>query len=163
MVALRISGALDRCQAFNAPLDLKWMVESKETREMVGEYKIWEMFKEEADRQGDDPELVEALAELLKWARLNRVVREMAATKVELTASKPWRDALPKFRSSLWDSLRENDPSWLEEKILKWLPEIREQAFDRLWRHDRRWFKHRFRSQNLSRFLKRFRGGRRGD
>ena len=157
MVALRLCGALERCEVFNEPLDLKWLCESEEMRREVGIHTIWGDFKMVAEQQGDDPELLAALTEVLSWPRNRRINRELCANNRDLTVSEPWRQSLPKFRRAVLDSFLANDPDWLLERIQKWPPELRDEVFDRLWQADRRSVKRRYRSARRARLLERLR------
>jgi hypothetical protein len=151
MATLRLCGALERCPAFDVPLDLARMVEDPEVHEAARRYPVWKGLREAAEEENRDPELIAAVQEVMRRSCYLDFVRDFTRMKRDVTASPPWREALPKFRDQLWQSLRENEPEWLARKVVSWLPEIRDEAFARLWNHDRGWLKRRLWMARLAR------------
>ncbi|MEM9480907.1 MAG: hypothetical protein AAGA58_14730 [Verrucomicrobiota bacterium] len=156
MIGLRLCQALEHCPAFNEPLDLNRMLETETVLREAGQMRAWRILREEATRQNTDSELIAALDALFDRAVFYDMVRNFSQNKKEITAMASWKESLPKFRSVIYDSLRENDPSWFAGKTLKWLPEIRDRVFHRLWANDRHWLSERCRSARWNRLLSRF-------
>jgi hypothetical protein len=157
MVSLRVIGALDKCSAFGRDLDLETMVNDPKTQSAVGRLLGWRISREEAERRAADPTLIHALRELFLRSSYQKMVREFAQHKKEIIDSPDWRESLPKFRAALLESLRREDPAWFAERILQWLPAVRDDAFARLYQLDRPWFKKSCWQARLGRIREKFR------
>ena len=156
MATLRILGVLDRA-TFDHPLDLDAMVAHPEAQEKFGKLRSWALNREIARRQGNDPELIQALDELHRRSSFLGLVQSLSREKDAIVASPQWRAALPKFRSALLGSLRDEDPAWFTDKIMRWLPVARERAFQRLAERDWPWLRRRFLRQAVRNLLPRSR------
>ncbi len=156
MVGLRLWGALDACGVFDRPLDLDAMVAHPEVIEQFGKLRSWSLNRDIARRLASDPDLIHAMDQLHLQCSLRGLVRVLAQQKHEIVASPLWRSALPKFRSALFNSLRDEDPPWFTRKVLQWLPAARDQAFLRLANQDRLWFRKNVLRHRLCSLLHRF-------
>ena len=141
MVGLRVAGALAGCDAFDRPLDLDAMVGHPEVLEKFTELRSWTVSREAARARGTDPELIQALDEVHRRSAFVELVQRLCREKKDIVRSPWWRSSLPKFRTDLFESLRDEDPEWFAGKVLSWLPAVRDRAFTRLADHDRPWFK----------------------
>ena len=148
MDGLRLCGALNACGAFDRPLDLAAMISHPEVLEKFGKLRSWTINYEMARSMGTDLELIQALEELHRLSSYLGLVQLMCREKNFITTTPHWRSSLPKFRTALFASLRDEDPAWFTGKILQWLPAARDQALERLANLDRPWFK-----RNLIRHL----------
>jgi hypothetical protein len=160
MVGLRVAGALAQCDAFDRPLDLNAMLEHPEVLEKFTELRSWSVAREAARARGTDHELIQALDEVHRRSAFVDLVQRMCREKNDIVQSPWWRAALPKFRTALFDSLREEDPEWFTRKVLHWLPAVRDRAFTRLADHDRPWFKRSALRYRCRRLLEKLRLGR---
>lgn len=143
-VALRILGVPDEATTFDHPLDLDAMVAHPEAQEKFGRLRSWMLNRETARRLGNDPELIAALDELHRRSSFLGLVHALSRDKDAIVASPQWRTSLPKFRSALFNSLRNEDTAWFADKVMRWLPAARELAFTRLAHRDWPWFRRRF-------------------
>ncbi len=155
MVALRLCGVLTEGGAFPLPLDLEAMVSHQGVIEKFGELRSWRLNREAALEAGADLPLIGALEELHRRSAHHGVARLLAVEKREVVASAHWKAHLPKFRTALWESLRDEDPEWFAERVMAWLPRRKDQAFDRLAGYDRRWFRRRVWSRRWRRLWRR--------
>jgi hypothetical protein len=155
MVALRICGVLENCTAFDKPLDLGAMRNHPEAISKFFKLQSWTWNHRKALEMGNDPELIEALNDLHRKGSYLSLVQTFSMHKKDIMASPFWRKSLPKFRTALLKSLREEDPEWWKKKILAWLPTVRNEAFTDLAAHDRRWFNRMFWQMKRSRWLSR--------
>jgi hypothetical protein len=161
MVGLRVAGALARCDAFDRPLDLDAMLEHPEVLKKFTELRSWSVSREVARARGTDHELIRALDEVHRRSAFVDLVQRMCRDKKDIVRSPGWRASLPKFRTALFDSLREEDPEWFAGKVLSWLPAERDRAFNRLADHDRPWFKKSVLRHRWRRLLEKLRWRRR--
>jgi len=157
MVALRVCGALDHCAAFDRPLDLVAMRTHPKVIATFGTLRSWIINREEAHRAGTDPELIRALDDIHQQHSFAALVTLFALHKNDIVATPHWRAALPKFRTALFNSLRDQDPDWFAGKVTQWLPSIRDHAFQRLADHDRPWFKKSVLRHRITRLLQKIR------
>jgi hypothetical protein len=157
MVGLRVAGAFERCGAFDRPLDLDAMLEHPEVLEKFTKLRSWSVTREVARARGTDHELIRALDEVQRRSAFVDLVQRLSREKNDIVQSPWWRASLPKFRTALFESLRDEDPEWFSQKVLHWLPAVRDRAFTRLADHDRPWFKRSVVRHRLRRLLEKLR------
>ena len=140
MVGLRVCGALDECRAFDRPLDLAAMASSPggsgeirpvallahQPRERAPHGN--RLRSDPGPRRSPSPQLVPRTGAAPFTAKRRDCGLAFLAGR---TAEVPHRPVQKPARRG---------PVWFAERILEWLPTVRDKAFDRLANLDRPWF-----------------------
>ena len=158
MVALHLIGALQDCPAFPEPLDFSRVAALRNVTAQQRANWRWNLL---ALRDYEDSELQAALEEMQAESLYASVAKDFSRYKDDVLKADAWLKRLPKLRNRLARNLKEHDPSWFAGQLMHCLKQdfagSREEAFEVLWKKNRKWLKNKVKQAERRRLRKRVR------
>jgi hypothetical protein len=117
MAELRAVGALDRCSSFRSQLDLNRFSKIKIEKPLL--YYLYQATLQTVEKKGNDPELSDALHEIIKNYEYNKLAKELNDKMAPYFESSSGNRMLKSRRNTFFKYLWQASPGWMTKEILK--------------------------------------------
>ncbi|MBI4699101.1 MAG: hypothetical protein HY758_09445 [Nitrospirae bacterium] len=115
MAELRAVGALDRCSSFTTQLDLRKFSEIKIEKHLL--YYLYGGTLQTVERNGNDPELANALKQIIKNYEFNKLAKGLNDEMVPFFESSIGRRLLNSRKNTIMKYLWHADPAWMLKEV----------------------------------------------